>query len=126
MAVLKAVQDKRLSLDADVNTILKSWKVPDSDLTTTTPVTPRTLLSHTSGAGDGFGFPGYHPSQARPSLVQILEGDKPSNVGSVFFQQPPFTGYKYSGGGSSSCSWLSWKRWGGRSPRSCVNQCSTR
>jgi CubicO group peptidase (beta-lactamase class C family) len=99
MAVLKAVQDNRLSLDADINTILKSWKVPDSDLTATTPVTPRALLSHTSGAGDGFGFPGYHPSQARPSLVQILEGDKPSNVGRVFFEQPPFTGYKYSGGG---------------------------
>jgi CubicO group peptidase (beta-lactamase class C family) len=88
MAVLKAGQDNRLSLDAD---ILKSWKVPDSDLTATTPVTPRALLSHTSGAGDGFGFPGYHPSQARPSLVQIL--------GSVFFERPPFTGYKYSGGG---------------------------
>ena len=99
MAVLEATQNGRLSLDADVNTILKSWKVPDSDLTTTTPVTPRALLSHTSGAGDGFGFPGYHPSQARPSLVQILEGDKPSNVGRVFFEQPPFTGYKYSGGG---------------------------
>ena len=99
MAVLKAVQDNRLSLDADINTILKSWKVPDSDLTATTPVTPRALLSHTSGAGDGFGFPGYHPSQARPSLVQILEGDKPSNVGRVFFERPPFTGYKYSGGG---------------------------
>jgi len=99
MAVLKAVQGNRLSLDADVNTILKSWKVPDSDLTTTTPVTPRTLLSHTSGAGDGFGFPGYHPAQARPSLVQILAGASPSNVGPVFFERPPFTGYKYSGGG---------------------------
>jgi CubicO group peptidase (beta-lactamase class C family) len=91
MAVLKAVQDNRLSLDADVNTILRSWKVPDSDLTATTPVTPRALLSHTSGAGDGFGFPGYTPSQARPSLVQIL--------GTVFFERPPFTAYKYSGGG---------------------------
>jgi CubicO group peptidase (beta-lactamase class C family) len=99
MAVLKAVQGNRLPLDADVNTILKSWKVPDSDLTTTTPVTPRTLLSHTSGAGDGFGFPGYHPAQARPSLVQILAGASPSNVGPVFFERPPFTGYKYSGGG---------------------------
>jgi CubicO group peptidase (beta-lactamase class C family) len=99
MAVLKAVQNKRLALDADVNRILKSWKVPDSDLTTTTPVTPRALLSHTSGAGDGFGFPGYHPSQVRPSLVQILQGEKPSNVGPVFFERPPFTGYKYSGGG---------------------------
>jgi CubicO group peptidase (beta-lactamase class C family) len=99
LAVLKAAQDNRLSLDADVNTILRSWKVPHSDLTTTTPVTPRALLSHTSGAADGFGFLGYHPSQARPTLVQILKGDEPSNVGSMFFEQPPFTAFKYSGGG---------------------------
>lgn len=99
MAVLKAAQDGRLSLDADINTILKAWKVPRSRLTTSAPVTPRALLSHTSGAGDGFGFPGYDPSQVRPTLVQILAGEKPSNVGPVFFERPPFTAFKYSGGG---------------------------
>jgi CubicO group peptidase (beta-lactamase class C family) len=99
MAVLKSAQNGRLALDADINQALKSWKVPRSESTTAAPVTARALLSHTSGSDDGFGFPGYDPSHARPTLQQILAGDKPSNVGPVLFGRPPFTGYKYSGGG---------------------------
>jgi CubicO group peptidase (beta-lactamase class C family) len=56
-------------------------------------------MSHTSGLGDGFGFPGYPPSAPRPTLVQILNGSAPSNVGPVFMERPPFTAEKYSGGG---------------------------
>src|SRR4030095_3573146 len=44
MASLKAVQEKRCSLDQDINTILKSWKLPTGDLTRSGPVTPRTLM----------------------------------------------------------------------------------
>jgi CubicO group peptidase (beta-lactamase class C family) len=99
MAMVKLQQDGRLSLDADVNTILTSWKVPASDYTREQPVTLRALASHTSGADDGFGFPGYAPNEARPTLVQILNGEKPSNVGPVKFVRPPYSGMKYSGGG---------------------------
>jgi CubicO group peptidase (beta-lactamase class C family) len=99
MAALGLVQEGRFSLDDDINTLLKSWHVPRSDLTRDRPVTPRSLLSHTSGADDGFGFPGYDPSAARPTVVQILNGEKPSNVGRVVFARPPFQAFKYSGGG---------------------------
>ena len=98
MIVLRAVQDGFMSLDADVTTILKSW-TPRQGEFGPSPITPRALLSHTSGAGDGLGFPGYHPSQPRPTLVDILDGREPSNVGPVFFERPPFTAFKYSGGG---------------------------
>lgn len=98
MAALRLVQEGRMSLDADVNTLLKSWHVPN-DVSTGHPVTPRALFSHTSGADDGFGFPGYEPSAPRPTVVQILDGEKPSNVGRVTFVRPPFEAFKYSGGG---------------------------
>ena len=99
MGVLRLVQDGKLSLDTDVNTYLKSWKLPASDYTRDRPVTLRALLSHTSGLGDGFGFPGYHPKDPLPSLAQILNGEKPSNTGKVLMERPPFAAFKYSGGG---------------------------
>ncbi len=99
-AVMRLVEAGKLSLDENVNRYLKSWKVPENEFTRDRPVTLRALLSHTSGTGDGFGFPGYHPSSERPTLVQILNGDKPSNVGRVFWERPPFTAFKYLGGGT--------------------------
>lgn len=99
MAVLRSVQDGRLTLDDDVNRYLASWQVPASAHTASQPVTLRGLLSHTSGADDGFGFPGYKPAAPRPTTVQILDGAPPSNVKAVLFARPPLTAYKYSGGG---------------------------
>lgn len=98
-AALQLVQARRLDLDANINTVLKSWQVPKSELTRQKPVTPRSLFSHSSGADDGFGFPGYEPGAPLPSVVQMLDGLPPSNVGKVSFARPPFEAYKYSGGG---------------------------
>ncbi len=101
MAVVRLAQEGRLSLDADVNTMLRSWQVPASEHTREQPVTLRSLLSHTSGADDGFGFPGYRPGAAVPTPVQIIRGEAPSNVPAVTFARPPYHAQKYSGGGTT-------------------------
>lgn len=99
LAAMRLAQQGRLDLDADVNTVLTSWRVPAKPWSHTQPVTARSLMSHTSGADDGFGFPGYDPKAAIPSVLQILSGHPASNVGKITFARAPYEASKYSGGG---------------------------
>ena len=101
MGVLKAVQDDVFGLDDDINDILTSWQLEGGEFTRERPVTPRSLTSHTSGLGDGFGFPGYDPGGAIPTVIQILDGEPPSNTRPLFMERPPFSLTEYSGGGAT-------------------------
>ena len=99
MAALKAVQEGLFSLDDNINDVLDSWELDGGEFTRDRPVTPRSLMSHVSGLGDGFGFPGYEPTEPLPTAVQILDGHELSNVGPVLMERPPMTFMEYSGGG---------------------------
>jgi len=98
MAVMHLVQAGKLNLDADINTYLKSWKVPENEFTAQKKVTLRGLLSHTAGV-TVHGFPGYASGAAVPTLVQVLNGEKPANTPAIRVDIAPGTLWRYSGGG---------------------------
>lgn len=99
MAALRLARQGSIDLDQDVNVLLRGWKLSRPQGASWPPVTPRSLFRHTSGAADGFGFPGYAPDAPLPTIEQELDGRPPSVLGPVTFDQPPYTASRYSGGG---------------------------
>ncbi|MGD0648777.1 MAG: serine hydrolase [Acidobacteriaceae bacterium] len=98
MAALKLVQEGKLSLDTDVNMELKSWKLPYGPEAKGKVVTLRELLTHTGGT-TVHGFPGYAAGEPVPTLVQVLNGEKPANTPAIRVETEPGTKWNYSGGG---------------------------
>jgi CubicO group peptidase (beta-lactamase class C family) len=95
---LRLVEQGKLSLDEDVNQKLKTWKIPENDFTKTQKVTLRRLMSHTAGL-TVHGFPGYDVVDPLPTLVQVLNGEKPANTDPIRVDTVPGTQSRYSGGG---------------------------
>jgi CubicO group peptidase (beta-lactamase class C family) len=99
VAVLKMAQDKRLNLYADVNDYLTTWKFPYDSLSKSKKITLADLLSHTAGLSV-HGFPGYEKGDSIPTLVQVLNGERPANTAAVRSAFEPGLKYEYSGGGT--------------------------
>jgi CubicO group peptidase (beta-lactamase class C family) len=95
---LRLVADGRLDLDRDVDDYLKRWKTPVSAEVPDPRVSLRMLMSHTSGLGV-HGFADYQPAEPLPTLVQVLDGEKPAKNEPVRFKNPPGRINDYSGGG---------------------------
>jgi CubicO group peptidase (beta-lactamase class C family) len=98
LAALRLVQEGKLSLDEDVNVKLRSWKVPENEFTKEQKVTLRRIVSHSAGL-TVHGFPGYASDEPLPSVVQILNGEKPANTEPIRVDTVPGTLWRYSGGG---------------------------
>ncbi len=98
LAALRLVQEGKLNLDEDVNVKLRSWKVPENEFTKEQKVTLRRILSHSAGL-TVHGFPGYAAGEPLPTIVQILNGEKPANTDPIRVDTIPGTNWRYSGGG---------------------------
>jgi CubicO group peptidase (beta-lactamase class C family) len=85
-----------ISLDANVNEYLSSWKLPDNEFTSNEKVTTRRLLNHTAGL-TVWGFPGYDKGDTIPTIPEILDGK--GNTDSVRVYKEPGESWMYSGGG---------------------------
>jgi CubicO group peptidase (beta-lactamase class C family) len=97
-ATLYFVEQGLLDLDEDVNRRLVSWEVPENEFTKEKKVTLRGIMSHNAGL-TVHGFGGYPRGREVPSLLQILDGEKPANSASIRVDIKPGSKYRYSGGG---------------------------
>jgi CubicO group peptidase (beta-lactamase class C family) len=97
--ILRLFQKKHLSLDAGVNTLLRSWHVPGPEMTSS-QVTIRRLLSHSAGI-NVHGFVGYDRDAQLPTVLQVLDGVPPANSKAIRVTGVPGAKTQYSGGGST-------------------------
>jgi CubicO group peptidase (beta-lactamase class C family) len=97
VAVQRLVEQGKLNLDADVSQYLRSWKLPTNKFTEQKKVTLRELLSHTAGA-TVHNFADYASGETVPTLVQLLNGEKPANSAPVTIDFVPGTKFRYAGG----------------------------
>ncbi len=97
-AALYFVEKGLLDLDEDVNKKLISWKVPENEFTEKKKVTLRGVMAHSAGL-TVHGFGGYAQGKQIPTLIQILDGEKPANSDPIRVDVEPGTKSRYSGGG---------------------------
>lgn len=98
LAALHLVGEGKLSLDENVNEKLRTWKVPENQFTVQKKVTLRRILSHTAGLPFQ-GLPGYASGEPIPTLLQILNGERPANTGPIRVDVVPGTIWRYSNEG---------------------------
>lgn len=82
-AIIRLVNDGKIDLEAAANDYLKSWKIPEQSFTKKKPITVRDLLMQKRGMNDIYKPKGYLPNTPTPTLIQILNGEKPSNLGAM-------------------------------------------
>ena len=97
-AALTLVEQKKIALDEDINSFLKSWKLADNEFTQDKKVTLKNLINHSAGI-TVHGFLGYSPDLPVPTLVEVLNGTSPSNSSPSVVDKIPEESFRYSGGG---------------------------
>jgi CubicO group peptidase (beta-lactamase class C family) len=100
LGVLKLAEEKKIDCDSDLNKYLTSWKFPYDSNSVGTKITVKEILSHTAGLTI-HGFPGYEREKEKPTLIQVLNGEKPANTMAVRSFEEPGKRVSYSGGGTT-------------------------
>jgi len=96
LGILHYVDRGTFDLDADINSYLKSWTLPDGNMASTRKVTIRELLAHSGGISPG-GFGGYGHTETLPDILQILSGKSPARNNSAEIVGEPGIRVAYSG-----------------------------
>ncbi len=92
---LHFVEQGRFDLDEDVNTYLKSWKIPENDFTREKKITLRLLLTHQAGINRPDGGFSWEDGSI-PSLIEVLKGEAPAQNNPASVEFVPGTKWQYS------------------------------
>ena len=97
LTVLSLVGNDKISLDEDVNSQLKSWKVPENEFTEVTKPTPRMLLNHSGGAMHHYAM--NYLRNNFPTITELLSGEPPAQERPTVIDYVPGTEFQYSNPG---------------------------
>ncbi|WP_158237275.1 serine hydrolase domain-containing protein [Aquimarina sp. MAR_2010_214] len=95
---LRLVEQNKVTLNENINSYLKSWKLPDNEFTKEKKATIKNLLNHSAGI-NLHGIPGYSTDSPVPTLVEILNGTPPAKNGPILVNIEPDERIYVSAGG---------------------------
>ncbi len=93
--ILSFAEHGRINLDEDVNVQLRSWKIPSSNILRETPATPLHLMSHSAGLIP-LKLAGFPYGKTMPKVLDVLQGQKPSDSPGVYVYKRPGSEVLYS------------------------------
>jgi len=85
---LTLVEQNKVNLNEDINSYLKSWKLPDNEFTKEKKATTKNLLNHSSGI-TLHEVQGYSTDLPIPTLIETLNGIPPAKNVPVIVDQEP-------------------------------------
>ena len=85
---LRLVEQNKVSLNEDINSYLKSWKLPDNEFTKKKKATIKNLLNHSAGI-NVHALPGYSADSSVPTLVETLNGTPPATNDPILVNKEP-------------------------------------
>jgi CubicO group peptidase (beta-lactamase class C family) len=100
VGILKLAQEKKVDLNADINTYLKSWTFPYDSVSQGKKISLAQILSHNAGLSV-HGFPGHNIHGPIPTVYQVLDGKSPAVTPAVRSEFEPGLRFQYSGGGTT-------------------------
>lgn len=94
-STIQFVEQGKIDLDTDANAYLKSWTIPASSVTAEIKVTPRHLMSHSAGL-ISLTLAGYPFGKSMPTVLDVLQGQRPSDSPGVYVYNTPGIEVEYS------------------------------
>ncbi|WP_024773137.1 serine hydrolase domain-containing protein, partial [Aquimarina macrocephali] len=92
---LRLVEENKLDLDEDVNSYLKSWKVPENEFTKDKKVTIKNLLNHSAGIHPR-GTGSYSIDEKIPTLIETLNGTSPATNEPITVNKEPSESVRFA------------------------------